>query len=137
MKFIKKIFVSTDGKDIAKVAEKYGAIIIKRPKHISNNAAQIEPAILHAIRYVEKVYKEKIDNIVKSGRELSPKQKNFMAKIAKKVDSARQLLAGVHKSPQKSPIFKKLTPKQQIIMAKMAKKIQDQGPNLRFQLVGQ
>jgi|TARA_Y100000294_G_scaffold177874_1_gene205367 N-acylneuraminate cytidylyltransferase len=63
-KFIKKIFVSTDGKDIAKVAEKYGAIIIKRPKHISNNAAQIEPAILHAIRYVEKVYKEKIDNIV-------------------------------------------------------------------------
>ena len=31
-KFIKKIFVSTDGKDIAKVAEKYGAIIIKRPK---------------------------------------------------------------------------------------------------------
>ena len=63
-KFIKKIFVSTDGKDIAKVAEKYGAIIIKRPKHISSNAAQIEPAILHAIRYVEKVYKEKIDNIV-------------------------------------------------------------------------
>ena len=31
---------------------------------MSNNAAQIEPAILHAIRYVEKVYKEKIDNIV-------------------------------------------------------------------------
>ena len=53
-KFIKEVFVSTDGKDIAKVAKKYGAKIIRRPKHLSNGAAQIEPSILHAIKYIEK-----------------------------------------------------------------------------------
>ncbi len=63
-KFIKNIFVSTDGKAIAKVAEKYGAKIIFRPKHISNDVAQIEPAILHAIKYIEDFYREKVDNIV-------------------------------------------------------------------------
>ena len=63
-KFITNIFVSTDGKDIAKIAERYGAIIIRRPKGLSNDAAQIEPVILHAVRYIEKIHKEKIDNIV-------------------------------------------------------------------------
>ena len=63
-KFITNIFVSTDGKDIAKIAERYGAIIIRRPKRLSNDVAQIEPVILHAVRYIEKIYKEKIDNIV-------------------------------------------------------------------------
>ena len=63
-KFIKNIFVSTDGTDIAKVAKQYGAKIIFRPKHLSNSAAQIEPAILHAIKYIEKFYYKKFDNIV-------------------------------------------------------------------------
>jgi len=63
-RFIKNVFVSTDGKDIAKVAEEYGAKIIVRPKNMSNDTAQIEPAILHAIKYIEKFYKEKVDNIV-------------------------------------------------------------------------
>ena len=63
-KFIKNIFVSTDGTDIAEVAKQYGAKIIFRPKHLSNSAAQIEPAILHAIRYIEKFYYKKFDNIV-------------------------------------------------------------------------
>ena len=63
-KFIKDIFVTTDGKDIAKVAKKYGAKIIKRPKRLSNDAAQIEPAILHAIKYIEKMFKKEIDNVV-------------------------------------------------------------------------
>ena len=63
-KFIKSVFVTTDGKEIAKVAEKYGAKIIFRPKHLSNDTIQIEPAILHAIKYIEEIYREKIDNIV-------------------------------------------------------------------------
>jgi|TARA_B100001964_G_C14201332_1_gene585954 N-acylneuraminate cytidylyltransferase len=62
--FIKDVFVSTDGRDIEKVAKKYGAKIIKRPKCLSNDVAQIEPTILHAIKYIEKVYKEEIDNVV-------------------------------------------------------------------------
>ncbi len=63
-KFIKRIFVSTDGKDISKTAEKYGAIVIKRPKNISNSTSQIEPAVLHAIKNIEKSFKDKVDNIV-------------------------------------------------------------------------
>jgi|TARA_B100001964_G_scaffold244654_1_gene327137 CMP-N-acetylneuraminic acid synthetase len=63
-KFIKDIFVSTDGKEIAKVAEKYGAKIIFRPKHLSNETIQIEPSVLHAIKYIENIFKEEFDNIV-------------------------------------------------------------------------
>ena len=63
-KFIKNVFVSTDGKEIAKIAEKYGAKTIFRPKHLSNDTIQIEPSVLHAIKYIEKIYKEKFDNIV-------------------------------------------------------------------------
>ena len=63
-KFIKKIFVSTDGKDIAKVAEKYGAKIIFRPQKLSSDTTQIEPAVLHAIKCIDKIYREKVDNIV-------------------------------------------------------------------------
>ena len=63
-KIIKKIFVSTDGENIAKVARKYGAEIIKRPKILSNNRTQIEPAILHAIKHIEKVHKKEVDNVV-------------------------------------------------------------------------
>ena len=63
-KFIKNVFVSTDGKEIAKVAKKYGARIIFRPKHLSNDVIQIEPSVLHAIKYIEKNYKEKFDNVV-------------------------------------------------------------------------
>ena len=63
-KLIKDVFVSTDGEDIAKVAKKYGAKIIRRPKHLSNGAAQIEPSILHAIKYIEKFLNTGIDNIV-------------------------------------------------------------------------
>ena len=63
-KFIKRIFVSTDGKDISKTAEKYGAMVIKRPKNISNSTSQIEPAVLHAIKNIEKSFKDKVDNIV-------------------------------------------------------------------------
>jgi len=31
---------------------------------LSNDTIQIEPAILHAIKYIEEIYREKIDNIV-------------------------------------------------------------------------
>ena len=63
-KFIKEVFVSTDGEDIAKVAKKYGAKIIRRPKNLSTDAAQIETAILHAIKYIENFLNQGIKNIV-------------------------------------------------------------------------
>ena len=36
-KFIKKIFVTTDGKKIAKISKVYGATVIKRPKSLLLN----------------------------------------------------------------------------------------------------
>jgi len=63
-KFVENVFVTTDGKYIAKVARQYGAKVIFRPKQISKHTSQIEDAILHAIKYIENTYKEKFDNIV-------------------------------------------------------------------------
>ena len=63
-KFIKSVYVSTDGKDIARVSKKYGARVILRPKNLASDTAQIEPTILHAINYIEKNYNEEVHNIV-------------------------------------------------------------------------
>ena len=63
-KFVENVFVTTDGKYIAKVARQYGAKVIFRPKQISKHTSQIEDAILHAIEYVEKFYKKEVENIV-------------------------------------------------------------------------
>ena len=63
-KFVENVFVTTDGKYIAKAARQYGAKVIFRPKQISKHTSQIEDAILHAIKYIENTYKEKFDNIV-------------------------------------------------------------------------
>ena len=63
-KFIKNVFVSTDGKEIAKESKKYGAKIILRPKKISKNSSQIEDSILHAIDIIENKYNQSLDNIV-------------------------------------------------------------------------
>jgi len=63
-KFIREVFVTTDGNDIAKISRKYGAKVISRPKHLSNDTAQIESAILHAIKYIEKNLKKKVENII-------------------------------------------------------------------------
>ena len=64
-KYIKEVFVSTDSKKIAKIAEKYGAIIpFMRPKKL---ATDISPEYLswkHAIKKCEKIYKKKIDIFV-------------------------------------------------------------------------
>ena len=48
-KSIDNIYVSTDGDDIAAVAEEYGAKVIKRPKDISGDVAASETSILHVL----------------------------------------------------------------------------------------
>ena len=53
-KFIKKIYVSTDNKKIAKISKKYGSEIIKRPKYLSGNTIMNDDAVSHAIRILEK-----------------------------------------------------------------------------------
>lgn len=52
-KFIRKIVVSTDDPRIAKISERCGAEVIKRPNSISGDHASSESAIKHVIEQVE------------------------------------------------------------------------------------
>jgi len=63
-KMITKTIVSTDNKKIAKVAKKLGAKVINRPKKLSQDKSQIEPAISHVLDYLEKKDGYKPDVIV-------------------------------------------------------------------------
>ena len=63
-KFIKKIFVTTDGKKIAKISKAYGAIVIKRPKSLSGNVIMPDASIAHAINYIEKNINVNFENVV-------------------------------------------------------------------------
>ena len=56
-KCFKKIFVSTDNENIAKVVRKFGKIdIIKRPKKISSNKAPLIDVIHHALKNIDSSY---------------------------------------------------------------------------------
>ena len=59
---IDDVYVSTDGKEIAKIAEDFGAEVVARPDDISGDFATSESALLHAISEIEK--KETIDAVV-------------------------------------------------------------------------
>jgi len=63
-KLIDRIFVSTDGKEIASVSKKFGAEIIMRPKNLSNDIIMPDHAVVHAIDYVEKVLHYNFDYVV-------------------------------------------------------------------------
>jgi N-acylneuraminate cytidylyltransferase len=51
--FVNDIFVSTDDDEIANVAKIYGAKIIERPNHLSNDFATTASAIKHAVEQNE------------------------------------------------------------------------------------
>lgn len=63
-KFINKIFVTTDKKKIATISKLYGAEVVFRPKKLSGNGINIEPAVNHLIKSVEKNHKISCDYIV-------------------------------------------------------------------------
>lgn len=49
---ITRIVVSTDGEEIARVANKYGAEVVHRPAAISGDGATSESALLHVLNYL-------------------------------------------------------------------------------------
>tara|TARA_B100001123_G_C15339216_1_gene1034073 strand:+ start:3627 stop:4355 length:729 start_codon:yes stop_codon:yes gene_type:complete len=63
-KFIKKVFVTTDGEKIAKISKIYGAEIIKRPKSLSGNIIMPDAPVVHAINYIEKNTNINFENVV-------------------------------------------------------------------------
>lgn len=63
-KLISYIFVSTDNNEIAKVSLRYGASVVKRPKNLASDIATSEDVLSHAINYIERQRKIKIDLVV-------------------------------------------------------------------------
>lgn len=63
-KLIDRVFVSTDGNNIASVSKKFGAEIIMRPKNLSNDTIMPDHAVVHAIDYVKKILNYNFDYVV-------------------------------------------------------------------------
>jgi len=63
-KLINDVYVSSDADDILEISENYGAKVIKRPKTIARDNSTSEEALKHAIAFVRKNVKEKIDIVV-------------------------------------------------------------------------
>ncbi len=53
-KYVEDVYVSTDGKEIAEISEKYGAEIIWRPADLASDTASSESALIHAVSVMKK-----------------------------------------------------------------------------------
>ena len=103
IKEIKKVFVSSDSKKILKIAKKFGANTIFRPKELSRDHSSEIDAWKHAVRHLKKKG-EKFDNFV-SLPCTSPLRKEIDIKTAlKKIKKKKDFILGISKS-NKSPNF--------------------------------
>lgn len=62
-KYVSGVFISTDDDNIAKVATRYGAKVIKRPAKFAQDTSTSEAALKHALSEIEKTGK-RIDYVV-------------------------------------------------------------------------
>lgn len=53
-KYIQKVYVSTDSKEIARLGTRYGATIISRPKSLATDNALLEDVLQHGYKYIKK-----------------------------------------------------------------------------------
>ncbi|MBI2064465.1 MAG: acylneuraminate cytidylyltransferase family protein [Candidatus Yanofskybacteria bacterium] len=64
-KLIDQVIVSTEDKEIAEIAKKYGAMVpFMRPLELASDTAKSLDVLLHAVKYLEQVNKYKADIIV-------------------------------------------------------------------------
>ena len=60
-KYIDELIVTTDSDEIAKISEKYGAIVpFIRPKYLASDDANSRDVLEHAINEYEKIIKDKV-----------------------------------------------------------------------------
>ncbi len=59
---VNKVYVSTDGEQIAAISEQFGATVIWRPEEMSNDIASSEDALRHALDIIER--DNKIDSVI-------------------------------------------------------------------------
>lgn len=50
---VDKVYVSTDDRKIAEIAQDYGAEVIDRPEELANDTASSESALIHAVEQIE------------------------------------------------------------------------------------
>jgi len=63
-KYVDKIFVSTDSDQIKRVAKRYKAEIINRPKKLATSNSTVEDVFYHAYNSIKKNHKEKIEFLI-------------------------------------------------------------------------
>ncbi len=63
-KYVQDVYISSDNKEILRVAKKFGAKGIKRPSALATDIASSEAALIHALNRVEKESNRKIDLVV-------------------------------------------------------------------------
>ncbi len=63
-KLIDRVFVSTDGKEIANISKKFNAEIISRPKNLCNDIIMPDYAVIHGIKNVLQKLKYYFDYVV-------------------------------------------------------------------------
>ncbi len=63
-KYIKKIFVSTNGKGIKNYCKKKNISVIDRPKYLSGDIIMPDNAVLHAIKFIRQSYSFTFDNVI-------------------------------------------------------------------------
>ncbi len=54
-RYLNEVIVSTDDREIALTARKYGAAVIDRPKHLATDAAPVMEAIKHCLEELKKI----------------------------------------------------------------------------------
>lgn len=59
-----RVVVTTDDEEIAVVAEKLGASVIRRPESLANDTATLDPVIVHAVKKSEESFHERYDFVI-------------------------------------------------------------------------
>ncbi len=105
-KYIDDFIVSTDSKEIKKIAEKYGANVpFLRPKKLSSNKSSSVSALKHALRYMEKKRKFKYDVIIELMCTNPLKEvRDFDACIKKLITKKADSVIAVHELSDHHPI---------------------------------
>lgn len=103
IKSIKKIIVSSDNQKILKIAKKYGAETLLRPRSLSNDTSSEIEAWKHAVRYL-KNKNEKFDNFISLPCTSPLRIKKDVESAIRKLKNKKDIVVGISKT-NRSPNF--------------------------------
>ena len=104
-----RVIVSTDGKDIAAVAEKFGAEVIERPAEISGDHAAIEDALRHVVTTLEAGGGPAVDIVVLMQANVPIRKPGYIDEVVAKLrDSDHTSVMSVYEVNQRPEWMKKV-----------------------------